>query len=273
MARKYSWRIKKNYFNLINNGTKTLEVRVGYSDIKRVKKGDCISFENYGKNNFEVVRVTVYNDFAEMLDSENSQLIIPKVTKYKALHMLQEIYTEEKEKLGVYVFELKKQVDSKKILKILSARQLSKTDRKNFGKVLEMSYFVTDYICKDYPAHFKWFWEKTVPAVLNGTREVLTCLVDGKVAAVAFLKNENGEKKICTFLVLEEYRGLGIAIKLIEKSFDFLGTDKPLITLADYKLPMFEGIIKKYNWKQTQILPVGYYNNSSKELVFNGKIE
>ena len=42
MAKNYNWRIKREYYNLINNGVKTLEVRVGYPDIKRVQEGDTI---------------------------------------------------------------------------------------------------------------------------------------------------------------------------------------------------------------------------------------
>lgn len=273
MGRQHVLRIKKDYFNLINKGLKSLEVRVGYSQIKKLKEGDTISFENYGKNSFAIVRITRYDEFAEMLDNEKSEMIIPGKTKYQALHMLQEIYPDDKEKLGVYVIELKKQSDVKKDTKILSLSDLLKSNRIEFGKLASKAYEVTDYICNDYPKHFKWYWEKTIPAVFSGTREILIYLVDNNIAGVAFLKKEDGEKKICTFLVLSEYRGQGIATKLIEKSFEFLETTTPLITIADYKLEMFNAIILKYNWKLTQTLPKGYYNNSSEELVFNGEIK
>ncbi|MDD2627903.1 MAG: ASCH domain-containing protein [Clostridia bacterium] len=106
--KKHTLRIKKEYFNLINKGIKTLEVRVGYFQIKRIKSGDLITFENYGQNLFNVVRVTVYPDFEEMLDTENSKLVIPNKTKYQAYDMLHAIYPEDREQLGVYVIELKK---------------------------------------------------------------------------------------------------------------------------------------------------------------------
>lgn len=32
MAKNYNWRIKRDYYNLIQNGIKALEVRVGYPD-------------------------------------------------------------------------------------------------------------------------------------------------------------------------------------------------------------------------------------------------
>lgn len=72
MAKNYNWRIKREYYNLINNGIKTLEVRVGYPDIKRVQKGDTITFKDYSNIKFEVIRVTRYEDFPDMLDNEDS---------------------------------------------------------------------------------------------------------------------------------------------------------------------------------------------------------
>lgn len=203
-----------------------------------------------------------------MLDSEDSQKIIPGVTKYKALHIFQAIYPEDKEALGVYVFELSKEDE----IKIISASSLLEKNHNAFTNIIAKAYAVTDYICKDYPYHFEWYWTKTVPAIFKGKREILVCTVNKKMAGVAFLKNEEGEQKVCTFLVLEEFRGKHIATKLLERSFKFLGTTKPLISIADYKLSMFEGIIKKYGWEQTQILDEGYYNNTSREVVFNGKI-
>ena len=53
-------------------------------------------------------------------------------------------------------------------------------------------------------------------------------------------------------------------------SFEWLETTKPLITIADYKLPQFTSIIQKYDWKETSVLENAYYNNHSQEHVFNG---
>ena len=247
MAKNYNWRIKRKYYNLINSGVKTLEVRVGYPDIKRVQKGDTITFKDYSNIKFEVICVTRYDDFPDMLDNEDSSKAIPGVTKYKALEMYQEIYPEEKEALGVYVFELRKQTNDMRIYTLSSL--INKHNL--FGKLAQAAYSVTDYIC---------------------TGEVVICTINNNVAGVAFLKKDDTESKICTFLVVEGYRGKHVASKMLEYSFKYLGTTKPLITIADYKIPMFETIIKKYNWELTQTMSEGYYNNSSRELVYNGKL-
>mgnify|MGYP003375795079 FL=1 len=268
MAKNYNWRIKREYYNLINKGTKTLEVRVGYPDIKRVRQGDTITFKDYSNIRFEVVRVTRYDDFPEMLDNEDSAKAIPGVTKYKALDMYQEIYPEEKEALGVYVFELRKQTNQRKLYTLSSLIG----NHKLFSKFAYLSYCLTDHICKDYPKHFEWYWTKEIPRVLNGTGDVIICTIDNNVAGVVFLKKDEIESKICTIFVAEGYRGKHISTILLEQAFKYLGTTKPLITIADYKISMFEHIIKKYQWELTQTMSKGYYNNTSRELVFNGKL-
>ena len=131
-------------------------------------------------------------------------------------------------------------------------------------------YSATDYICKDYPNHFQWYWTKEIPRIFDGTGEVILCTVSGKIAGVAFLKKDKIESKICTFLVLEDYRGMHIATRMLEHAFKFLGTTKPLISIADYKVGLFEHIIKKYEWKLTQTMSKGFYNNVSCEYVYNG---
>lgn len=270
MKKRTTLRIKKDYFTLMKKGVKTLEVRVGYSQIKRIKEGDIISFQNYGQNSFRILRVSKYPSFEKMLAEENASLIVPNKSKKEVLKILKRLYPVEKERLGVYVLEME-YIDENQ-LKFVKASELINCKHSEFIDLISKSYLITDFICEDYPNHFKWYWEKTVPDIFTGKREVISCIVDNNVVATSILKNDD-EKKICTFLVLDEYRRRGIATKLFELSFDYLGTTKPLASIADYKLDMFHKIINKYNWEQTEVLPKGFYNNDYEEIVFNGKIE
>ncbi len=102
------------------------------------------------------------------------------------------------------------------------------------------------------PAHYSAAWRTFVTVILT-----------------QLLNNYN---KISTLYVKPEYRKRGIATVLVEKCFEWLGTTKPLITIADYRLDQFTGIIKKYGWDETQVLDAGYYNDHSREHVFNGAI-
>lgn len=93
-----------------------------------------------------------------------------------------------------------------------------------------------------------------------------------EIVAMACLKKDANEQKICTLYVLEEYRNLGIVSSLIEASMEWLETTKPFITIADYKLDMFLPIIKKYNWELTTEV-ANFYNPKTKELCFNGILQ
>lgn len=273
MTKKHVWRIKKEYFHQLKSGEKSLEIRVGYSQIKKVKQGDVITFENYGPNEFDVLRVGIYDSFKRMLEVEDVNKVLPGMTFNGALRTLSSIYPKDKESLGVYVFELKfRTKDSQKTAReFFKASDLLKAERnKDFSKVIAESYMITDWICKDYPAHCDHFYSKYVPGIFDGEREVISCYVNEKIAATAFLKKDANERKICTFYVKPDYQKQGIATALIEKCFDWLGTTKPLITIADYKLDQFAGIIKKYDWTEDQILETDYYNSHSREHVFNG---
>ena len=275
MAKKHVWRIKKEYFRQLKSGSKSLEIRVGYSQIKKVKQGDVITFENYGVNEFDVLHVRVYDSFKRMLEVEGVNNVLPGMTFDGALRTLCNIYPKEKESLGVYAFQLRLKPDEVKgpDLEFLKASDLLKAERnKDFSKLVAESYMITDWISRDYPSHCDHFYSKYIPGIFDGKREVISCYVDGKIAATAILKKDDGELKISTLYVKPKYQKQGIATALIERCFEWLGTTKPLITIADYKLDQFSGIIRKHGWKETQVLDVGYYNDSSREHVFNGTI-
>ena len=156
-------------------------------------------------------------------------------------------------------------------VKIMKASNFLETDHKLFSDIVAKVYNITEHSCNDYPQYFKWYWEKTVPGVLKGEKDIFIANVNNEIAGVIIVKNEVKEKKICTLYVLEEYRKQGIATKLLEEAFKYLGTTKPLVSITEYKLKQFSSIIKKYDWKETQII-LNYYNKISREIVFNGKL-
>ena len=104
-------RIKKPYFDGIMSGRKTLEVRIGYSSIKRLKEGQPLQLEN--GHAFGIVRIKsirIYDTFADMLATEPWREIVPQAkSKEEALRLLHKIYPPHKERLGVHVIEVKRQ--------------------------------------------------------------------------------------------------------------------------------------------------------------------
>lgn len=143
-------------------------------------------------------------------------------------------------------------------------------ENKQFAKMIAEIYLATDWMNKDYPNYCAWYYGKILPGIFSGEREMAACYVNDQVAAVAILKKDDEERKICTLFVKPEYQKRGIATKLLKECFAWLGTTRPLITIADYKLNQFTKIITKYKWVETSVLAEGYYNNHSREHVFNG---
>ena len=144
----------------------------------------------------------------------------------------------------------------------------------DFIKLSKQIYDITNFICEDYPKHKEWYFHKQIPRIFTPNGDILFARDEqdrNKIIAMACLKKDEEEQKICTLYVSNECRGQHLGTKMIEASMEFLGTTKPLITLADYKLAMFQPIIDKYDWELTEIVS-GLYNDRAKELCFNGKL-
>ncbi len=268
--KSHIWRVKKEYFHQLKSGRKTVEVRVRYPSIKKITEGDTIVFEGYGNNCFCVTRISVYDNFSEMLENENPDSILPGASSEDVLQILRKIYPRQKEKMGVCAIELHPvNADDCTVEVVKASDLLKKNENEKFARMIAQSYIITDWISKDYPDHCDHYFSKYVPGVFSGEREIIACYIRGEIVAMAALKKTNEERKISTLFVKENARGNKIASRLLEKSFQWLGTTTPVATIADYKLDQFSAIIKKYNWKQTGKLEKGFYNDHSQEIIFN----
>lgn len=144
---------------------------------------------------------------------------------------------------------------------------LSEMNSKNFSKAVNEIYLLTDYNHKQYQDYLKWYYSKNIPRVLNGTGEIIFYLDGLTIAGVAILKKDKIESKICTLMISEEYQKRGYGKELLEASFDYLGTDKPLITIPSNRFDEFQGIINTYDWKESARTDIYL----SEEIVFNDK--
>ncbi|MEU0480856.1 ASCH domain-containing protein [Streptosporangium sp. NPDC006013] len=71
-------RLRKPYFDLIASGVKTVEVRVGYADMRKIRPGQSLMFVcGDEKLPTEVKQVTEYASFEEMLDHEDPHAVGP----------------------------------------------------------------------------------------------------------------------------------------------------------------------------------------------------
>ncbi|MBF1030775.1 MAG: ASCH domain-containing protein [Candidatus Nanosynbacter sp.] len=107
-------RIKKPYYDAIMSGRKTLEVRVGYGSIKRLRIGELLQLEtSHESGAVQIKSIRTYDNFAKMLAAEDWRQIVPQAKdRAEALRLLQKIYPPRKEKLGVYAIEVAKSESS-----------------------------------------------------------------------------------------------------------------------------------------------------------------
>lgn len=113
-----------------------------------------------------------------------------------------------------------------------------------------------------------WYDKVFVEVFMDNVRRDIVLAVDGKtIAGILILKDMDGEKKVCTIVVVPAYRKQGIANELFEIAFKYLGTRKPMLSMSQDLVPSFSGIIRKFKFKLTNIDQA--YNTNKAEFYYN----
>lgn len=99
-------RIFRKYFDMIKSGVKTVEIRVAYPHLKKIKAGDVFCFNDDPLCRRRVKRVADYKTFQEMMNAEDPKKINPYDSAETQLADIRRIYPPNKERLGVRAFEL-----------------------------------------------------------------------------------------------------------------------------------------------------------------------
>ncbi len=100
---KLLW-IKEEYLQQILDGRKTIEVRVGYSNIRKLKAGDTLLLNE--RYRYTIRRIASYDRFEDLLKSEDPARIAPEIEPGELLLAMRSIYPAEKEALGVIALEI-----------------------------------------------------------------------------------------------------------------------------------------------------------------------
>lgn len=145
---------------------------------------------------------------------------------------------------------------------------------------------LTKTIGDSYPGHYKWLQDKFIKGLQQGNERGYSFAVDYnnfidfpygslfdsvgtyKLFGCALLKNSPEEKKLCCLFIDPAYRKQGIASKLVENSFEILGTTKPFLTIAENNLSQLQGIIKKYGFELTSVKE-SVYKKGIREYYYN----
>jgi HAD superfamily hydrolase (TIGR01662 family) len=96
--------VHKPYLDEILAGRKTVEVRVGYENIRRLRPGDQLKLND--RHLVTIRRVGCYADFEELIAHEAPEEIAPGLTPQDLLVALREIYPPQKESLGAIALEV-----------------------------------------------------------------------------------------------------------------------------------------------------------------------
>ncbi|MFB7868017.1 ASCH domain-containing protein [Streptomyces sp. NPDC056069] len=100
----------RRYFDLVSAGKKTIEVRVKYPKLESLAAGDVIRFRIKGTGetcDVDVLRVTEYTGFAELLDGEGPANVNPTSSREQQLKNIRDVYGPEKEALGALAIEIR----------------------------------------------------------------------------------------------------------------------------------------------------------------------
>ena len=103
--------LKKPYFKLVADGTKTVEVRVAYENLKKIRPGMEVLFRSGDEECLTRVRdVRTYVSFEDLLDREDTRAIGGDLAESRddLLQAIQDIYPPEKEALGVLAIEVER---------------------------------------------------------------------------------------------------------------------------------------------------------------------
>lgn len=142
---------------------------------------------------------------------------------------------------------------------------LSNMKDKNFSKATNEIYLLTDYNRLQYPEYYKWYYQKNLPRILAGNGETIFYLDGFQIVGLSMLKKSENESKICTFLINKEYHKRGYSKLILEDSYEYLGTERALITIPEKRLDEFSEIIESYGWVASETTNEYY----SPEVIFN----
>jgi ASC-1-like (ASCH) protein len=96
--------VRPEYVGMILAGRKTIEVRVAYPNIVRLRPGDRLLLNEAHAH--RIVRIANYPDFEALLLTEEAAATAPDSPPDSLLGTLRAIYPPEKEALGVYALHI-----------------------------------------------------------------------------------------------------------------------------------------------------------------------
>lgn len=129
-----------------------------------------------------------------------------------------------------------------------------------------------EFLRENYPRFDEWFFRKVIPGIYRGERTAIIEQRDSVVAGLLIVKHSAVEKKLCTLRVRPHFESKGLGVRLFESAFDLLGTERPLLSVAQTAVPKFSRLFSHFGFAQE-----GVYNSlylpEVNEFSYNGLLE
>jgi hypothetical protein len=136
------------------------------------------------------------------------------------------------------------------------------------GHLREDASFLRD----TYPGFDSWLWSKVLPELRKGERTILLEMRSNEVAGFMILKHSSLEKKLCTLRVRPLFESRGLGVRLFEKAFALLQTDRPLLSVSEKTMPKFETLFRHFGFSREAVYQERYLPKVD-EFAFNGLLD
>lgn len=120
-----------------------------------------------------------------------------------------------------------------------------------------------------YPDLSYWYTNTVIPGLVLGNDVLLLAKEGARTVGVALGKRTASERKLRCVRVLPEVQNLGVGLRLLERMFEELETDKPHCTVAEEMLGLYSrAFVNRYGF-QLNAVDKGRYRPGKLEYAFN----
>lgn len=130
----------------------------------------------------------------------------------------------------------------------------------NLAKLYQTKIFLKE-LTNFYPEIIHWFWNSVLPTILNGNSNIYFVYLNNELIGFFIIKNEIEEKKIRTIYLMEKYRNKGFINKFFNFILNELKIKNPKFSVPEELIDIYLKIIKKFNFKITNIIQDKYRKN------------
>lgn len=120
-----------------------------------------------------------------------------------------------------------------------------------------------------YPDLSYWYTNTVIPGIVLGDDVLLLAKEGGRTMGLALGKRTPTERKLRCVRVVPEAQNIGAGLRLIERMFEELETDKPHCTVAEEMLGLYSrAFVNRYGF-QLNSVDKGRYRPGKLEYAFN----